>query len=124
VLSSSRIESSLVIEYNSLIALELDKYMVLSTEVLPKAKVPVAESAVDKESTPRKNEKQGRLRLRKAPKALPSSAVTSCDGDLASDRTDSTAPLHAPPSILSSPRGAGSSEVSRVDLCALCINAP
>jgi hypothetical protein len=88
--------------------------MVQSTEVLPKAKVPVTARGEEKESTPLKNEKQGRLRLRKAPKALPSSAVTSCDGDLASDRTDSTAPLHALPSIRSSPRGAGSSEVSRV----------
>jgi hypothetical protein len=90
--------------------------MMQSTEALPKAKVPVAASATEKGSTPRKNEEQGRLRLRKDPKALPSSAVMSCDGDLASDRTDSTAPLHAPPSILSSPRGAGSSEVSRVHI--------
>jgi hypothetical protein len=82
--------------------------MVQSTEVLPKEKVPLAASAVEKESTPRKSG-QGRLRLRKAP---PSSAVTTYDGDVASDRTVSTAPLHAPPSVHSSPRGAGSSEVS------------
>jgi hypothetical protein len=80
--------------------------MVQSTEVLPK-EVPLAASAVEKESTPPKSG-QGRLRLRKAP---PSSAVTTYDGDVASDRTASTAPLHAPPSIHSSPR-AGSSEVS------------
>jgi hypothetical protein len=84
--------------------------MVKSTEVLPKEKVPVAAGAVEKESTLRKSG-QGRLRLRKAP---PSSAVTTYDGDLASDRPVYTAPLHAPPSILSSPRGAGSSEVSRL----------
>lgn len=81
-----------------------------STEVLPNEKGPVASSAADKESTPRRSG-QGRLRPRKAP---PSSAVTTYDGDLASDRTVSNAPLHAPPSIRSSPRGAASSEVSRL----------
>jgi hypothetical protein len=86
--------------------------MVKSTEVLPKQKVPLTASAAEKESTPRRSG-QGRLRLRKAP---PSSAVTTYDGDVASDRTVSNAPLHAPPSIRSSPRGAASSEVSLFDI--------
>jgi hypothetical protein len=85
--------------------------------VLPKEKVSVAASADEKESTLRMNT-QGRLRLSKAP--LPSSAVTTCDGDLASERTVSTGPLDAPPYIRSSPRGAGSSEVSLLRLLA-CI---
>jgi hypothetical protein len=84
-----------------------------STEVLPKEKVALAASAVEKESTPRRSG-QGRLRLRKAP-PRPSSAVRTYDGDdVASERTLSSAPLHAPPSLRSSPRDAGSSEASEV----------
>jgi hypothetical protein len=83
-----------------------------STEVLAKEKVALAASAVEKESTPRRSG-QGRLRLRKAP-PRPSSAVTTYDGDdVASGRKLPSTSLHAPPSVLSSPRGAGSSEVSR-----------
>jgi hypothetical protein len=82
--------------------------MVQSKEVLPTAKAPAVASAVEKESTTQKNG-QRRLRLRKAP-ARPSSAVTTFDGDQASDQT-----VYAPPSSsISSPRGAGSSEV-RID---------
>lgn len=92
--------------------------MVHSTELLPKEKVPLAASAEKKESTLRKSG-QGRLRLRKAP---PSSAVTTDDRDLAYDRTTSNVPLHAPPSIRSSPRGAGSSEVSRLYIHYVLVN--
>jgi hypothetical protein len=89
--------------------------MVKSTEALPKEKVPLAAIAAEKESTPRRSG-QGRLRLRKAP---PSSAVTTYDGDLASNRSVPSVLLHAPPSIRSSPRGAASSEVSRFMACSL-----